>query len=501
MKIDQLPVEMLIKIFSFLPAKGEASLVNKLFYNIWCQVNDSNICLRINRRFFECLLYSNTTSYQLLQSILTSNRQISKVEIEGTEALPLVISDLRRKYVISAIEKFSATVKFLKFTRVYIDGLVFLEILSLTPNIEHLNLFELGIRDGRCHSDDLNLKKLKSLSIINCSEEFPSIFKSLPDGALTELQICNFKWSALTDILSKQLNIKALKLECGRDDIPTSISKKLALEHLDLVVYKINRVPTISAILSKQTKLKSLTFSSAKGYTERAVNTIVNLLEMGVLEVNTTKSPFPPFANIQILKKLRDLKLQCNFIDNFSKLKAIAESARTSVAKSEPDGKSEMTVDLIIESPKVATHLMKFRRQMSFGTERKTIFHHFNFIDGLEIPNWKESVIVSDISLNNELTGLEIFDTSERFNLLPWLSILSRAYPHLRSFKLTVLHSFSLDIQPILNSFAYLTSLIVRSAKQLYVEDWDCLQKHNDTLKLVSVRGLEDLVFNNKQDS
>ncbi len=52
MKIDQLPVEMLMKIFSFLPRYEDVSLVNKLFYEIACTVNDPNICLTIDERFF-----------------------------------------------------------------------------------------------------------------------------------------------------------------------------------------------------------------------------------------------------------------------------------------------------------------------------------------------------------------------------------------------------------------------------------------------------------------
>lgn len=51
MKIDQLPVEILMKIFSYLPRHEDILLVNKYFYDVACKVNDANIILRINTRF------------------------------------------------------------------------------------------------------------------------------------------------------------------------------------------------------------------------------------------------------------------------------------------------------------------------------------------------------------------------------------------------------------------------------------------------------------------
>lgn len=52
MKIDELPAELLIEIFSYLKSYDKVSLVNKQFYNVACKVNDSNICLWIDLHFF-----------------------------------------------------------------------------------------------------------------------------------------------------------------------------------------------------------------------------------------------------------------------------------------------------------------------------------------------------------------------------------------------------------------------------------------------------------------
>lgn len=37
MNIDELPIEMLMKIFSYLNREEQVTLVNKHFYNVWCQ--------------------------------------------------------------------------------------------------------------------------------------------------------------------------------------------------------------------------------------------------------------------------------------------------------------------------------------------------------------------------------------------------------------------------------------------------------------------------------
>lgn len=41
-KIDELPVEILMKIFTYLPRYSEVALVNKVFYDVACSVNDLN---------------------------------------------------------------------------------------------------------------------------------------------------------------------------------------------------------------------------------------------------------------------------------------------------------------------------------------------------------------------------------------------------------------------------------------------------------------------------
>lgn len=50
--MEELPIEILMKIFSYLPSYDKVSLVNKKFYNIVCEMSDSKICLALNPDLF-----------------------------------------------------------------------------------------------------------------------------------------------------------------------------------------------------------------------------------------------------------------------------------------------------------------------------------------------------------------------------------------------------------------------------------------------------------------
>lgn len=142
MKIDQLPVEMLMNIFSYISAYWEASLVNKLFYSIACRVRDPTIYLRIDQQFVKQFLCNDVTGPQLMQSIQTSNRQISKVKIDcdyDLSSRPASLTTLLN----SVLHRFSATIKFLYLIDYVLttDESDLLEILSLVPNVERLFIY------------------------------------------------------------------------------------------------------------------------------------------------------------------------------------------------------------------------------------------------------------------------------------------------------------------------------------------------------------------------
>lgn len=56
--IDQLPVEMIMNIFSCLPNYYNVSLVNKQFYDVACKMNDRNVSLTLDDKFFVSITFS-----------------------------------------------------------------------------------------------------------------------------------------------------------------------------------------------------------------------------------------------------------------------------------------------------------------------------------------------------------------------------------------------------------------------------------------------------------
>lgn len=69
LSIDQLPVEILMKIFRYLPNCGQVSLVNKLFYNVVCSLNDIFLELFLDSK----TLVSKTLLKCVKQSIIESH--------------------------------------------------------------------------------------------------------------------------------------------------------------------------------------------------------------------------------------------------------------------------------------------------------------------------------------------------------------------------------------------------------------------------------------------
>lgn len=493
MKIDQLPVEMLMKIFSFLPTYSDVSLVNKLFYGISCKVNDSNICLRID----------NQMDAQCLHSIRTSKRQITKVEI-GIHRF----SNEDQQLYIPLIENFSSTIKHLTCRYARMDESTFRDILSLTPNIEHLELCALHVCNKdqppkKRHKDDLNLTKLKSLSIDGCDDEFVRILNHLPVGVLTELQIINFYWHTLTAALNQQLNIKKLKIGCVRcihhgdyesDELPTEIFDKLNLESMELIGLTTYRA-MVPSILMKQRKLKSLIISNTRMnltfVNDRIMDAVAELSELEIIEINVGDSSHESFVKICKLRKLKDLTLRCGRTDCVAKLKTLAESDNTSLIKLAIWGHFKMSVDLIAALAKSAPNLKSLRIIPDDYLQRgelHQILTCFNFVDTLEIEIFRRPSNDTKEYFNPKLSEVKLFIDGGLYK--EWMAILTAVYPNLKKLKLIFkLHSSivgPLSIQRILDNFRKLESLTFYS-DQLIIEDFDTLQSRKGNLKFVSL--------------
>lgn len=73
--VDELPTEMLIKIFSYLPSYQNVSLVNKRFYEVVCVMNDRNIYLTLDSKFFVSILFEFVHSFFLYNQTNRTNKK------------------------------------------------------------------------------------------------------------------------------------------------------------------------------------------------------------------------------------------------------------------------------------------------------------------------------------------------------------------------------------------------------------------------------------------
>lgn len=469
MKIDELPVEMLMKIFSYLPSYKNVSLTNKVFYSIACTTNDPNICLRI----------SSQMSFHLLESIRQSERKILKVEIRELLAAGV---KLDQELVNSIMENYSASIKSLKYVRAEISESSFLKILALIPNVEHLDLQYL--RDKResllklhC-TDDLALMKMKSLAIDGV--EFLSVFNRLPVGVLTELKVDRYNCESLMALVNRQLNIK-----------------ELSLGHLDLRGSSVSSVE-IAAVLSKLPKLKSLTLAH-QIYIQRVqvdariMDAVSDLLELEMLAMDVSDTPEQSFANIRKLKNLKHLTLRLSWFTLCcrAKLKLVAESDNTSLITLAIGGRFEMAIDLLIALAQSAPHLKHFKISSASYSIRTVlvdvILKHFNFVEDLNIGSIHCAPSTDRNGCYNPKLGSLTFYCSILYGL--WLTKFSFAYQNLRKLTLNVRRYEHGPIKSILNGFTKLESLTL-TGSNLHVDDLDYLCEHKGNLKYVSIKKL-----------
>lgn len=512
MKIDQLPVEMLMKIFSYLPTYGEVSAVNRTFNHVACTVN-SNIRLRIDQRFCKRFLSITDKSSVWKQSIISSNRQITTVDIVGDNSAKecFVIDDHDQQQIIDVVARFSDTITCLTFAHVFMDEAAVLEILSLIPNVEDLALQELCTQrqssKRRRSNECLNLKKLQSLSIIGCSTEFVEAFHRLPVGVLTELQISCYS-STLATTLNRQFNIK--NLTYIQDDFINEhdghlpqVFDKMKLESLILCLNVMNSV-TIAAILSKQTKLKCLILNRETVVDDRVMNAVASLGELEILSMNGTYTSTASLAKIYKLKNLQEFKLRCADVEGTDKIMAaFTRSPNLSLRILSWEFVFRMSVDLVgalAKSLPNLTQLNVLRCNLINGTDLDAVLYHFNFVEVLHISFWCKPSTNPRNYRNAKLRELAIFVPYADQFYKHWLSILTASYPNLRKFVIIVrFPDTRFQIQPILDGFTKLESFTLESSStRMVVDDLNYLHEHKNNLKFVSLGHLERITLTDK---
>lgn len=453
-----------------------------------------------------------------MDSIQNTQRKISKVCIgfgAGVDR-PSDLWELAFSDTVQIVRKFSATIKFFELESSSIEMPDFLEIISLTPNAEHIRLFNVfEITQGRtkCQLNNECLKhdRLKTLELVECSEEFLVVFNRLPAGVLKEFTMAywNLDFSVLTDFFTKQSNIKKLTLsdedEYSDKTLPDHIFDHLKLESLLWYQYEYNS--RHANILCKQTELASL--SLLNGHSDAKIDegvliVITNQLsKMETLEVTFKEALSVPFKGIEKLKKLKDLTLDSCSLKIIEILSGLDNSRITSLNMKNfytwsddddfDDGIPPMPINIIAALANSVPNLkvLRFDHDCKY-TSIIAIMQHFNFVEVLEMKfdadidaNRLSKTIEVDRCFNPKLTKLKI---TEMF--LCEESILTKLiaiYPNLKKLNIdSPKPPTTSQFKLILSGFNKMVSL------KLYFGYWnltaeyvDCIKDHKNNLKSI----------------
>ncbi|CRK91005.1 CLUMA_CG004693, isoform A [Clunio marinus] len=257
-RLDNLPIEILMNIFSYVPDKWNLSQVCRYFYEIICKVERKSHKLNISD---EKMLLDKAT----FQSIMNSQRQLLGIKINITTKMTKLCWDRLDKILI-----------FLNLKSI--------SIISCDPRIEtHQMLCEI----------------LLNTQAVN---------------VLLELSLTSVNIEYIRKFMIRQSEIKYLSITGAVGD--SSIINKLNLSCLKLIGPKSNDLATIISQQPNLVNLK-LTIDTESTYDDEVFNRIVQLTKLEALDIPLNDKLTP--AIILNLEKLRNLhKLNEIVIDSKS---------------------------------------------------------------------------------------------------------------------------------------------------------------------------------------
>ncbi len=380
----------------------------------------------------------------------------------------------------------------------------FLEILSLVPNLEHLDIERLDLREKdvvrkrrkTSNDNDLDLHQLKKLCFrgnnIVERDEFLAIFKRLPVGVLTELKLSSFKFNAAFVLFQRQTNI--IKLEMTgfvfKASDPIHILDDLQLESLVISSYSNNG--EIERFLSNQTQLKSLTIPYADA-TEDCLNFVANhQTELETLSITISTAPSASCkANISKMKSLHHLSVFVNEDTATNQLESLTEYPHFGITSLSLHDRF-LNVNLVQALAKSLTKLKAFKLYVYHNTEIvNTIMSNFNFVEVLHIRGDVDGyhTSVDGDCFNPKLT--ELIAPLPKNAPKMYLNKLIADYPNLKKFQIDWDLITSSQFRLVLNGFTKLESLtFIGSAERLTMDDLNYLTDHKYNLKFVSLGGL-----------
>lgn len=384
-------------------------------------------------------------------------------------------------------------------------------MLSLVPNAESLHFKSLNPephgkqplpkkRRTMPIDGDLDLHKLKTLTLTNCKKEFLVVFNRLPAGVLTELHSNYSNLNNLNVLFQRQTNLKKLSIWCpfNTKDMPLvepDIFDNLKLESLDWRRGKSN----IDTILSKQTKLKSLKLISDK-INEDLMNVIVNgLTELDTLLIDISEIPDEAVNNINSLANLKNLTLRSHEDRSITIFERFAKLDNSRITKLDMQYISGISVDLIHALAKSVPNLkvLRFNCQKDYRIVNG-IMRSFNFVERLQFHNacifynYLPNNENPDHLLHGECFNPNLIEFSNVYNITykrPFLKKLIADYPNLKKLQLDSKNPLTASqFKLILDGFPKMESLTLNSgASKMNIEDLDCISEHKIHLKFIAL--------------
>lgn len=387
-------------------------------------------------------------------------------------------------------------------------------MLSLIPNVEHLQFEFVQTPEENqpaqkkrrvMPSNDLNFHKLKTLKFRHCNDAFVVIFNRLPSDVLTELKLDHRNLDELKVLFMRQTKIKNLTVNYNSQtqSVANDLLDNQKLETLEWHDHHIN----ISNILSKQVNLKSLQLIDGV-IDEDLMNVVTDqLTELETLSMFLGKAPVGALKNIAKLKKLSDLTLRADengdkaYFEEFSRL----DNSRITIL--DIQFMCNISDDLIAKLAKSVPNLkiLRFNCDYKFRIFN-AIMKSFNFVKTLhfdpldgDFDFYYEHNFDDDTQLiQSECMNLNLVELKITYQLpykRVFLKKLIRDYPNLKKL---IIHSTkplnSSQFKLILNGFNKMESLsLVGGASKLNMDDLNCLKEHTDHLKFISITDLHEI--------
>lgn len=386
----------------------------------------------------------------------------------------------------------------------------FLEILSLLPNAIHLYLGSISLErdDGPPQKkrrfqhysedhEDLNLHKLKALTIHECSDEFLAVFKRLPAGVVLELKLTgsNMNLYELNVLLKRQENVGKLKVNLSNRSgqsskvIPIDMFDSLELQSFDFEqrYYSCD----LATILSKQKKLKYLDLTR-QAVGEDVMNVVFNQLnELETLSINCSELPSTSVIITKKLKKLKKLLISSerSTLHSFQTFARLDNSQITNLEIRIYN--TSVPVFLIsalatsLPNLKVASFICNMD-----GSVFNAILGNFNFVEVLRATTLRDFDYDTNSFVRGDCVNKKLLELSiER--RLPWdrtfLDLLGHCYPNLE--KIVISSSLPIatpEFRHIFYCFPKLESLTLYGETNLTADDLFWLNDHNN-LTFISI--------------